>query len=387
MSINTTKLFLVAGGAIFLIVGAGCNYSSYSSPNGTIPLSHPVVTSSTTPAATSSLAIIYTEQEKEVESNGRYWPTIKVLRKVGSSEPEVLAEVGKVGEYPNSFELSPDKKFLLINLESKLQIMDLKTKELKDLFIPKREVLSISYSPDRTQLFIWDQKYVPQDGDTSYFVHRFTIATGEDKILAQGKDQGPFFGETWRNDNKVILVEPHGEGSALYYFDLKNNRIIKTPGNYAFGTMSESGKLMAIAKNFISDVCDQLGGNSPDNLSIIDPVSGKVVGGVGKSHNRVTVMAFSPDDTEVLYKTEKPGEKIENCNKTTDKKYFKAQITTGKGMAVENPAEVFSDWSKEYADVTTVWNSEERTGTILVNGQSAITSDTTLSLVGYYHQK
>src|SRR3989344_2602074 len=119
-------------------------------------------------------------------TESRLWPTEKILRKVGGATPETLAEVGKVGEYPNNYKLNPDKKFLLINLGSKLQILDLTTKELKDLFIPKGVVGSMSYSPDGTQLFIWDDKYLPQDGNNRYYIHRFTISSRKDEILKQG---------------------------------------------------------------------------------------------------------------------------------------------------------------------------------------------------------
>ena len=329
--------------------------------------------------------VIYTQQAKTTDNGSRLWPTVRILRKVGNAEPEILAEVGNVGEYPNNFQLSPDNKFLLVNLESKLQILNLATKELKDLFIPKRQVLSVSYSPDAKQLFIWDQKYAPTDGNNNYYVHLFTLTDQKDQIIKQGTNASPFFGSVWRNDNKVILSEAHGEFSTPWYFDLSNNQIAKTPGNFASGLISEDGKAMAVVKDSVGDVCNDFSGSAFSVYNIIDPVSGNILGTIGGSGNRVSVLAFSSDDKEVVYQAEKPWTNRDDCNKAPEKNYYKVQISSGQVTKLSNIADVLKSWNVNYVGATTKYDYNKSTWSILINNQVIITSDKELWLAGQFY--
>ena len=60
----------------------------------------------------------------------------------------------------------------------------------------------------------------------------------------------------------------------------------------------------------------------PDTYKIIDPVSGEILGIVGSPDHRVTILAFSPDDTEVFYQTERPWQSQKDCGKPAEKFYF-----------------------------------------------------------------
>lgn len=348
----------------------------------------PARTTDTNPAATSTKirmkiltkekvpVVIYT-QEIGATTNWRRWPTVKILRKIGSAEPEFLAQVGKVGEYPSSYLLSPDRKFLLINLESKIQILDLNSKELKDLFTPRREVGSISYSPDGKRLFTWDQKSVPQDGNNSYYVHLFTVADHKDEIIKQGVSKLGYFGEIWRQDDKVILTEPHGESAALYYFDLASNEIMKTPGidMYAYSRLSADGSVMAIANGSIGDICNGFSGDAPNSYKVFDPVAGKTLGIIGTSDQRITPLAFSPDDKEILYEGEKLWVNSKDCDRKAAVYYYKAQIGTGQTVEVADPSTILMDWKINYVGATYAEDLTERTSSILLNGQPFITID------------
>jgi hypothetical protein len=329
--------------------------------------------------------VIYTQQVKTTDNGSRTWPTVRILRKVGNTEPEILAEVGKVGEYPNNFQLSPDNKFLLVNLESKLQILNLATKELKDLFIPKRQVLSVSYSPDAKQLFIWDQKYAPTDGNNSYHAHLFTLADQKDQIIKQGSNASTFFGSVWRNDNKVILNEALGEFSRPWYFDLNNNQMSKSTGNFASGLTSESGKAMAVVKDSVGDVCNDFSGSASSVYNIIDPVSGNISGTIGGSGNRVSVLAISSDDKEAVYQAEKPWTNRDDCSKTPERNYYKVQISSGQATKLSNVADVLKSWNVNYIGVTAEYDYNKSTWSILINGQPIITSDKELRLAGQFY--
>ncbi|MDD3723847.1 MAG: hypothetical protein PHW92_15450 [Lutibacter sp.] len=392
---SNRNLKIVVGVLIVLLVGAlgvvgyydFINNKDISQTEQLAPTNNQNVSQTTeTPNSQSGHlpVVIYMQQVKTISNGSRTWPTVKILRKVGNEEPEILAEVGKVGEYPNNFKLSPDNKFLLVNLESKLQILNLTTKELKDLFIPKRQVLSVSYSPDEKQLFIWDQKYAPTDGNNSYYVHLFTLADQKDQIIKQGSNASAFFGSVWRNDNKVILNEALGEFSRPWYFDLNNNQMFKTMVDFASGFTSESGKAMAVVKDSVVDVCNDFSGSASSVYNIIDPVSGNILGTIGGSGNRVSVLAISSDDEEAVYQAEKPWTNRDDCSKTPERNYYKVQISSGKVTKLSNVADVLKSWNVNYVGATAEYDYNKSTWSIFINGQPIITSDKELRLVGQF---
>jgi hypothetical protein len=392
---SNPNLKIIIGVLIVLLVGSLGVAGYYIFANKNIPQTEqPIPTnnqnvSQTTETPNSQAehlpVVIYTERIKTTDYSSRSWPTVRIMRKVGDAEPEILAEVGKVGEYPNNFQLSPDNKFLLVNLESKLQILNLATKELKDLFIPKRQVLSVSYSPDAKQLFIWDQKYAPRDGDRSYYVHLLTLENQQDQIVKQGDSVRPFFGSVWRDDNKVLLHEAYGAFLKPWYYDLINNQLSETPGSFAAGLVSKSGKVMAVEKDSVGDVCNDFGGSASSVYNIIDPVSGNILGAIGGSGNRVSVLAFSPDDKEAIYQAEKPWTKRDDCNKTPERNYYKVQISSGQATILSNVADVLKSWNVNYVSATAEYDYNKSTWSILINNQPIITSDKKLRLVDQFY--
>lgn len=376
-------LLIVALGTAGFYIFRDKNVSQNEQPSPTNNQSTSQVTE--TPKSEHLPVVIYTQQIKTTDNGSRTWPTVRILQKVGDVAPKILAEVGKVGEYPIGYQLSPDNKFLLVNLESKLQILNLATKELKDLFIPKRQVLSVSYSPDAKQLFIWDQKYAPTDGYNSYYVHLFILANQKDQILKQGTNATPFFGSVWRSDNKVVLSEAHGEFSTPWYFDLANNQISKTPGSFASGLVSQSGKTMAVVKDSVGDVCNDFSVSAFSVYNIIDPVSGGILGTIGGSGNRVSVLAFSSDDKEALYVAEKPWTNRDDCNKNAEKNYYKVEISSGRAAKLSNVSDVLKSWDVDYVGVTADYDYNKSTWSISVSGQPIITSDKELRLAGQFY--
>lgn len=338
------------------------------------------------PQPTGPVVLIYTQETKKIDNDWRSWPTVQILRKVGAAEPEVLAEVGKVGEYPISMELSPDKKSLLINLESKLQILDLATKQLKDLFIPKRQVLSFTYSPDKTQLFIWDQAYASQDGINNYYAHHLTLATGQDEILAQGESRSSFYGSIWRDDGKIIMGEARGEVSSLYFFDLSSNQLIKTPGDNYMGELSEDGKIMVTITKWTEDVCNEFRGSIPGGFDVIEPTSGKVLDTVSIAQRGAWFMAFSPDNSKILYQTEKPHTNPEDCDKTLDELFFIKTIGVDQITPISDPIGILTQWNQAPDRATWRYDDQTRIWSILLDGQPAATSSARLELVGQYEE-
>ena len=330
--------------------------------------------------------IIYAQEIKTTDSGSRLWQTVRILRKIGNTEPETLAEVGKVGEYPLDYVLSQDKKFLLINLESKLQTLDLTTKELKDLsFAPKKRIDSALYSSDGKQIFIWDDN--PSNTDKSYYAHLFTISSSKDQILKQGNLDNPSFGIlSWRDDNKIILAQKAGESAIPYYFDLDTNQLVKNSGNYdyIFSTLSVDGKEAAVVKGAVGDACNAFSGSTPGSYNIIEPISGNIVGVIDGLGDAVAGVNISPDGKEVIYQTNKPRNDNTDCNKAAEPNYFKVTIGTGQPVGINNPSDVLKSWGIDYVGATITTNSS--TQSILLNGQQLITSDKELRIVAQFYQ-
>lgn len=329
--------------------------------------------------------LIYAQEITQTSGNSRVWPTVQIMRKVGNNDSEFLAEVGKVGEYPANYKLSPDNKFLLINLGSKLQILNLSTKKLDDLFLPKQQVASVSYSPDAKKLFIWDQKYGQQNGE--YYAHIFDIITREDQILKQGNIDGSFFSVAWRDDGNVTMYKAMGEFARPYYFNLATNELRETPNTYAAGVVSTSGKLMSTIKEHITDVCNDMSASAPGLYNVIDPVSGNVLAIVDKPGYSVEILAFSQDDKEILYRTHKPWEDRENCEKNVEYEYFIAVIDTGESSMVNDLAVAMSSWSSDYIGAVANYNYKENTWSIMINDHVLVTADKNLSVAGQFYYK
>lgn len=330
--------------------------------------------------------LIYSEEIREERTDNRYWPVVRIMRKIGESDPELLAEVGKVGEYASSYVLSPDKKYLLINLESKLQILDLTTKELKDLFIPKRQVMSISYSPDSKHLFIWDQKYVPDDGINSYYVHLFTISNGKSRIIKQGNLESYYGGTVWRNDGKVVLSEFLGEVSYRWYYDLLTNKMVKSGENYHFGFISGGGKTMSVVGGWVDDACNGFSGSSTGIFDIIEPISGNFLRSVDGLGKIITPVSFSPDEKEFLYAAEETGVVQSDCLVEQNKDYFIFNIANGGSQKVLEPLKLMKKWGTNYAGYHLDFNNMngKNPNSIILNGRIVVTSDNHLRIVAQF---
>jgi hypothetical protein len=290
--------------------------------------------------------LLYAKTVTYTDTNNRRWLTETIFRRVNDGQPESLATVGKVGEYPDGFELTPDKKFLLINLESKLQILDLATKELKDLVIAKEQIRTFAFSPDRTQLFIWDQKYI---GSGNYYVHIYDFATKADRIVAEGKLEGVlssgFWNSRWRDDGKVILfmadVAPQ-----TWYYDLQSKKFVKVTGPFQHAVLSEDGELMAMDDGDIGDICNEYSASAISTYKIIDSVTGEEIGKVGDSKKNSSVIAFSSNNQEVLYSTQLTAARREDCDKEQQESYFLYNLSQKTIAPVTNLALLLEQWGQ-----------------------------------------
>lgn len=355
--------------------------------------STPASTTTTTPAASASTAtttattkqytpvLIYAEEIAQTSdpTTHRSYPTVKVMRKVGTTDAEELARVGKVGEYPQAFLLSPDNKKLYINLESKIQTLDLSSKKLSDFFTPRKQVYNnFVFSPDGTRMFIWDQIYTSTN-DFSYYVHDLNISTKKDTIIKSGQsNENIYFPMVWRNDNKVLLGAPKGDFSDLWSYDLSSNELKQTAGTYV-GVISNDGMISSTYNKSIDDPCNDMSGSGSSILNLIEPISGNVIGTAGDASKISSVIAFSSDDKQVLFGTTPVREKSK-CNTPSTTSYFTKNIATGSTpTAVSDLSATLGSWGASPL-------TQSVTGGISVDGKTFVTSSNPLFAKDAYYQ-
>jgi hypothetical protein len=331
----------------------------------------------------------------------RHWPTVKLFRKVGDQNPEELAVVGKVDEFPNDFVLSPDKKSILINLESKLQLLNLETKKLEDLTsLEKRNHAGAIFSPDGSRIFVWDENYASKNRE--YFVHMFNLSTRSDQVIKQGflPEAGPRYliPECWQKDNKIVMSEPLMQ---IWYYDLETNEYKKTPQdifNGPFTAFSSSCKLVSSPGSYVDDPCDQYDGAAESSYPIFDPISGQEIDRVGSGQDVVTILGFSPDDQEIIYATFEPitdiddetenywqacYEKEQQQEKTI--RYYRKNIgADNQGIPIDNHREILYSWGKLEVNARVSFSDDKYQ--LILDNQIVLSSNNHLMIVAKYYR-
>lgn len=308
--------------------------------------------------------VIYTEETSKTEAKNRSWPTVNIYKKTGtdpSAKPELLtSNIGKVGEYPNSFTLSPDKKSLFINLESKLQKLDLATKNLTDFFTPKKQIQSFIISEDGKRMYIWDQIYAASD-DYEYALHQIDLTANTSTILKEGTlPDGTFiFINHERSDGILTLSQALGEAWHPWYFDLKTKELQKMQNTYPSPWLSESdhGKYLMDKASDVPTICNDFFGALPSTYDILSIPEGKKIDSFGTKGQAIDILGYNKDDTEVLFATYPSLEKSDSsdysemqkqCQKyDPPKTYYRLKIGTGTVTPVSDHRELLASWGKE----------------------------------------
>lgn len=322
-------------------------------------------------------------------SENRSWPTIAVYAKMLGKEATLLAEnVGKVGEFPLSFLVTPDKKRILLNLESKLSILDVETRELRDLFTPRKQVLGMAFSADEQRFMIWDQKYADQE-DTAFFIHELNLDTGEAKTLYEGDTQGSIYiPAKLRDDNILLLLQSFGEASAPWFLDLNTKTMEQVPGHeepQTFIGFSDHGKYLIVPDQMLDDECNLLFGAAPKSFSVVNPLTGERAGGFGKEGRHVISIAFSPDDEEVLFASFLPIENEKDCGQAAPPEGYYRMPVSGEGepALVEDYQSLLAEWGSKQAGFD--YNLLNDGGSILTyNGEEVLQLDEEMRLIGAF---
>lgn len=376
-----TKIIIIA---ILVLLAGTIGVAAYFifRSSGNSP-SSPVAIKRTPASLNDSTILLYSQEIGNEEHNGRIWPTVQIMRKMGNTEPEILAEVGAIGEYPIEFQLSPDKTLLAINLESKVQILDLNTKELKDVMIPNEQVDSVLFSPDSKQLLIWDQSF-NTDTATDYYIHQYNLANQTDAIIKQGTTGDLMTLSAWRKDNKVIISQEMGDYTTSWFFDLTNKQLSPTPGEHPVDGISRYGQVILTATDDIEDICNDYAGSSTKSYSIIDPISGNQIGMIDGDKEKVELLAFSRDDQEILYRTEALQVNEAYCQDIGQRTYF--TMDTGKGKVTKFAAlnDALSTWDGDYVGASLNYNTDQSgIMSIMVNDEPVV-SGSNLNIIGQF---
>lgn len=329
--------------------------------------------------------LIYTKEIKSGTNDYVSWQTVELWRKVGEADPEYLVTVGKAEEslYVYDNKISPDKRLLLINMGSKLKLLDLKNKHVTETYVPRQWVQTAVFSPDGKKLFIWDQK------EKDYFVHLFDLESKQDTIIKEGKSEGIYKNAIWRKDGKIILgvvgLMPPLTGSRLNYFDLTDRELHWVKGVEIAEIFSSDGSIMARSKDEIDTQCQVYGGSYQSVYSVINPLTGSVIGKIGRSDQIVRPFAFSPDNKTAIYVGEKPLIKEEECNQESDSKFYVADIATGKEKELEEPFNLIKSWQSNFLGATEKFDQDKREWSIVIGDQALVKSDKELHIVAQYY--
>ena len=304
-------LFAIAGVVFFTYTRESPPPSSTQTP---VPAEDLSAYATTTILGTlpESLAVLYITTATSSDIEGRNWPTKIVWRREGNAVPEVMAAVGKEGEYPSTFALSPDHNYLAVNLEKAVDLVDLKTKMKTRVFTTDKWVIAAGFSSDSSKLLITDGAvYAGEESLKPLYI--IDIKTGTKSVVVPDVrllGLGDIAPVLLRSDGVLLFNEIGYKDCGipgLYMLDAAHKTATTTyekyglsdDGTLAIGSAIETAPVPPEQEGMCSP------GAYPTVASVVEPVSGSVAGRVGKSGEPFTLVAFSPDHTQVLFKTSK----------------------------------------------------------------------------------
>jgi len=294
------------------------------------------------PAYPSNLVLTYVLLESKVNARERGWPTYSIWIKKGAAPPERLAAVGKEGEYPTQFILSPDHQYIAINLEKKLQLLNVRTKELRTVFATDTGIIGLAFSSDSSHVWVSDNS-TPA---THFLIHSVDVASGKDTLAAKGDNKiigGDFWFKQVRADGIIFYdVLTYSEtGPDGGYFDLRTQEVHEDHAVYG---LSEDGKVgLGDAVESIPGHCSEFGPYTvPMIVRVVEPVTGEVLGTIGRHNEAMHLVAFSPDGTQVLFGTNTNVD----CVYTKLTFYLQTIQSDSFPVLVSDPNVVLEQWNK-----------------------------------------
>ena len=247
--------------------------------------------------------LVYTTQDKN-----KY----NIKRNKGYEHEDLVS----FDQKPKGFSMSPDKNHLAVYFDRLVKMLDMRTKETRDIITPKNEVCGLDYSPDSKNLMVWDQKcrssYVKDD----YLVHQYNLDSGKDNIIFEGQSKNYFSPYAWRPDNKIILIEIKGSARIVWVFDIqakimnqtdyKNPLWISHDGRYM--AMPEGRKLFRGHDDLYNpyNMRENMASRSyRGNYKMVNPLSGQDYGSFGMIDGYNSIVGYSPDRNQLMYRSSK----------------------------------------------------------------------------------
>ncbi len=250
-------------------------------------------------AATTQPVIIYTVQTSSSNDGSRLWVTLDVYKKTGNAQPVRLATVGKVGEYPTDFVLSPHHTAMAINLEKKIELLNIATKEIKTIATAKYQFSSMSFAADGQQLVVMDNVV----GNAPFALRSFNLKDGNEKTIKSGlttdfTKNAAYLFAAWRNANTILVTQGCGDAPCSghpWYVDTTTGKISTAP-TYAAPT-----PFADVVTSYTADGCNQFSGVTANGVKFLSVSTGKQIGSLYNKNWAIAVDRFSPDLKQVLF--------------------------------------------------------------------------------------
>jgi hypothetical protein len=329
-------------------------------------------------AMPSSLVLIYSTIASSTMTQNRLWQNLNIWKKVGNAAPELVGQSGAVGEYAAAEVVSPTHNYLAINLEQSVDIIDLQTKQKRRVLNGAQWVIGVGFSLDGSKLFITDGASYVNNAVKKF--HTIDLATGADTVVTPDQSIPEIEPVLWRKDGLLLYypVSYKDCGSHMESFSFvtgKSALSFEEYGLSADGMAALGSSVESVPSPYLNEMCgpDKL----PTIVKVVEPVTGKVLGRVGKSGEPLTFVSFSPDNTQVLFKT------------STDQKkytyYLQDVSATSTPVAVSDPNTLLATWKANTGPVSYL-NQYEVSHSLFVDGKPIVTSDQSPILIAQYFQ-
>jgi hypothetical protein len=344
------------------------------------------------PNIPANLVAIFTTNATSSVVHDRAWQTVNIWQKIGDAAPTLLATVGRVGEEadPSYIKVSPDHRYVAIGLEHKVDLLNTEDKTMRTVLTASDGIVSSLFSPDSAALLIAEGN-TEFDSNAQASLVRIDLVSGKQtKSSLSSKD---VFGDVgliaWRPDNKVVYepISYKDCASPLRVIDLNSGAI--TPSNASpYFILSKDGTLgIGSAKESISNACVQNEMCGPDVVAslanVIDPASGQTLAVVGRANEEFEPIAFSPDDTQVLYKTDARN----SCSEPSNMKAYVQNIQSGSTpKSVSDPDALLNEWQGG-KEMKVTYDSASFTTDLVYDGQIVVHSPNyDLTILAQYYR-
>lgn len=337
--------------------GPNCAFADCPSPAANANLG----STNTSSDASATATVLYYTTKTTTESGDRNWPTIELFRQTESTGATSVATLGKVGEYPSNFRLSPNDRYLAVSLEQSAAVLDLVTGQLHRVMTAKYFVSGLVFSPDSKKLFVWDQG---QDtGDNSYTAHSIDLATYADHEVARGSLDLSFSPAAWRADGLVVMMRYYYPIGTVYTFDPTSGRTKQVDDTTSIAHLvAADGKYYSLVDS-VNTPCNEYSGSAFSRYHVKSVANGKEVGTFGDGTRENVMLTYSPDDTEVLWSsTPIPTDHAQCANQT--KQYYRQKIVGGQPIEVADPVALLRTWQAQTLLVTYPQPADPNTGIV-----------------------